>query len=289
MPIRKASLFAAVAALVFLAGCPNEDKNSSIEANNKGVEAANRGSNATAIGHFKEAVRLYPQNHQAWYGKGQVEFKQKNYEDAAKSFEEAVRNKGDDAMYQMWAGIAHYRSGNLESAQTHLEEAVKLNPNLYRAYWYLGQVHRDEDRPKEAAEAWTKAATLNPYYGPPFVRLGELYLLWDKIDAAISVLEQGTLHVKEAVDLTNVHFYLGLAYEAKQDVDKAIEAYSKAIDLRKENLDARFQRGLLYAHKGDKGKAKGDLEAYIKAAGGDPMAQFNKTEANKVLLQMMAD
>ncbi len=276
----------ALAALLFAAGCPDKDKNASIEAANQGVEAYAAQQYSSASEHFGEATKLYAENHQAWYGLGQVHSKQKDWEQAAEAFSEAVKYRKDDAMYRMWLGIASYEAGNLEQAQTNLEEGVKLNPDLYRAYWYLGQIHRDENRPKEAAEAWTKAAALNPYYGPPFYRLGELYLTWDKIDEAVSVLEQGTLHVKEDRELTNVYYYLGLAYEAKQQWDKAIEAYSKAIDMRSDNLDAKFQRGLVYAKKGDTSKARADLEEYGKAGGS---SSFNKTEANKVLMQLISE
>lgn len=278
-------LIIAITAALLITGCPDKDKHRSIEANNKGVQAANNGRHATAIGHFKDATRMYPANHEAWYGLGHMQGKQKKWDDAAKSFEEAVKHKKDNAMYRLWLGVAQYENGNLESSQANLEEALKLKPELYRAHWYLGRVHRDEDRPREAAESWTRACQLNPLYGPPFVRLGELYLQWDKVDEAIRVLEQGTQYVKEDIDLTNVYYYLGLAYDEKEDWDKSIRAYTDAIDQRKQNVDALFQRGLAYAQKGNKTKAKVDLEAYSQS--GDNA--FNKTQANKVLLTLLVD
>ena len=278
-------LIFAITAVVMATGCPDKDKHRSIEANNKGVEAANGGRHANAIGHFKDAVRMYPGNHEAWYGLGHMQIKQKKFDEATKSFEEAVKYKKDNAMYRLWLGVSQYENGNVDGAQSNLEEALKLKPELYRAHYYIGLVHEDKERPREAAEAWTKACVLNPLYGPPFYRLGKLYLQWDKVDEAIRVLEQGTQYVKEDVDLTNVYYYLGLAYDEQQEWDKSVRAYTDAIEQRKENMDALFQRGLAYAKKGNKTKAKVDLEAYSQS--GDNA--FNKTEANKVLLSLMSE
>jgi tetratricopeptide (TPR) repeat protein len=251
---------------------------------NKGIDNYNKGSSALAVQEFKHATEAYRENHQAWYNLGQVYAKDKKWKDAKEAFTEAAKYKKDDAMYQMWLGISRYEDGDLEVAQTSLDEAVRLNPDLYRAYWYLGKVHRDSDRPKEAAQAWTQAAQLNPLFGPPFSQLGLLYLEWDQVDAALKVLQQAALNVKDDRDLTDVYYYLGLAYDAQKNYDKAIEAYGKALELRGDNLDAKFQRGLAYAAKGDKANAKKDLEEYNKGG----QSSFNKTQANKVLMQLLA-
>jgi tetratricopeptide (TPR) repeat protein len=281
----RATKIATIAVLALLgAGCPNKERNESIEAMNKGIDNFNKGSSALAVQEFKHATESYRENHQAWYNLGQVYAKDKKWKDAKEAFTEAAKYKKDDAMYQMWLGISRYQDGDLEVAQTSLDEAVRLNPDLYRAYWYLGLTHRDSDRPKEAAQAWTQAAQLNPLFGPPFSQLGLLYLQWDQVDAALKVLQQAALNVKDDRDLTDVYYYLGLAYDAQKNYDKAIEAYSKAVELRGDNLDAKFQRGLAYAAKGDKANAKKDLEEYNKGG----QNSFNKTQANKVLMQLLA-
>lgn len=258
------------------------DIKASIVANNKAVQAANADDFDAATPLFEEATRLYASNHEAWYGLGHMQGRDKRWEESARSFAEAVRYAPDNAMYQMWLGIALYESGELNEAAAHLAETIALEPNMYRAHWYMGRVHRDVDRPQKAAESWTTACALNPSYGPPFVRLGELYLNFGRADEAIAVLEQGAKTVEKAIDLTNLYFYLGNAYAEKRRWGDAVEAYSKAIDVDPQNLDARFARGVAYANKGDKARARADLEAYL-AVGQNP---FNQTEANRLLVTL---
>jgi tetratricopeptide (TPR) repeat protein len=277
----------AMIALVALlaAGCPNKERNASIEAMNKGVGLMTTGSSNTAVNQFKEAVRLYPANHQAWYALGQIYFKESKWKESAEAFGEALKHRKDDAMYQMYRGRALFMDGSIDPAIQHLEEAVKINNDVYKAHEYLGDAYLASDRPKDAAQEWTMSAQLNPTEGAPFSSLGKLYLEWDQPELALKVLQQAELNVKGEKPLSEVYTLLGLAYDAQGNVDKAIEAYSKAIEIRGDNLDAKFQRGLDYAAKKDKAKAKADLEEYGK--GGDN--SFNKTQANKALVLLMAE
>lgn len=274
-----------VAGLLALTGCPDKERHASIEAMNEGIKAAQLNSYTAAIKHLKKAVAKYPDNHQALYTLGQIYSDQKKWDKAVEALEGAIRVKKDDAMYQMLLGIAEYNQGKADVAQKYLERAVEIEERLARANYYLGRVYRDKDQPQDAAEKWTRAAMLDPTYGKPFVSLGEMYLTWDMVSEAIRVLEQG----KDTVlgdDLTNVFYYLGLAYDAEKKWDKSIEAYSSAIDAEKGNLDAKFQRGLAYAKKGNKSKGRTDLQEYVKAAGDN---SYNMQEANKVLMTLIAE
>lgn len=275
-------------ALLAILGCANKERNASIEEMNKGIEAARNNNYNTGITHLKEATRIYPENHQAWYTLGQIYADEKKWEEAIDALGEAVKHRGEDPMYQMRLGIVLYEFNKKDLAQTHLTKAVELENRLARAHYYLGQIHEDKDDAQNAASSWTLAAKLDPHWGKPFIRLGRLYLLWDMIPQAVSVLNQGTLHVM-GDDRTDVFYYLGLAYDAQQDWDKAIQAYSQAIDADKANLDAKLQRGLAYARKGDKSKARADLQEYVKSAADTGAASFTKQEANKALMTLLAE
>jgi tetratricopeptide (TPR) repeat protein len=272
-------------ALVFaLFACANHEQNASIEAMNKGVELMQVDSHASAERHLKEATTLYAENHLAWYNLGQVYVQQKKFKEAAEAFAEAVKHNGDDAMYHYRLGRSLYETNNLSLAETHLEKAVQLNDRLYKAHWYLGRVYNQTDRPQEAATAWTKSATLSPAFGPPFIDLGRLYLRWDKVGEAVSVLNQGAMHVKDRVELTDIYYYLGLAYDAQKSWNKAIEAYGKALEVKSDNMEARLQRGFAYANAGDKANARKDLEEFVKQGGGGNT--FNVQAANDRLIRL---
>lgn len=274
---------------VFVAGigCADKDMHASLEKMNEGIELYNAGRVTEAASAFEEAANLSPDNHKAWYNLGQANDKIKKYEEAAKAFEEAVRVQPEDAMYHYRLGKALHEIGQVSQAETHLERAVELEDKLYKAHFVLGEVYAAQDKPSEAAKAWTRSATLAPSFGKPFNKLGKLYTRWDKLDEAISVLDQGRLNVVDGEELTDIFYHLGLAYEKQGNWDKAIEAYTSAIEVRGGNIDALRQRGFAYAEKGDKANARQDLKDFVDQGGGGDA--FHLQAANERLFRLTGD
>ena len=284
----------ALAFSVVLAACGSKDMNVSIEKMNEGVEMYNTGQFTSAEKKFQEAAAQAEDNHAAWYNLGQAREKLDKYKEAAEAFGNAVKFKGDDAMYNYRFGKSSVGEdctpgpeSKIDIAQTALEKAVKINPRLYKAWECLGQIYALKDDPKAAADAWTKSASLNPYFGKPFIALGKLYMKWDKLQEAIVVLDNGRVNVKDPHEQSDILYHLGLAYEKQGNYDEAIKAYSEALDKKSENLDARRQRGFAYAQKGEKEKAKGDLDAFVKAGGGGNA--FEIQAANERLMRLLAE
>ncbi len=270
-----------------LAGCGNltcdQSKHKSIEHANAGVEAMNSRSFDKASKELEQAVTIDPENHVAAYNLGMVYIQMKEYDKAADAFEQAVKYNDEDAMYHYHLGKAYLLSEKLDMAQKELERAVELEPRLFKAHFHLGEVHAKKDRPKEAAEAWTQAAKLNPSFGKPFFELGKLYYLWDYHQEAIQVLQAGT-QAKDAEDLTDIYYQLGMAYESLTQHDKAVEAYKSAIAERADNLQAKLRLGMVYAEKGDKDNARKYLEEFVKQGGGNDSVSIQA--ANQRLLQL---
>ncbi len=291
-----------------LAACASQEQKKSIEHTNEGVRMLNAKQFEGAVGKFEEAVKVYSENHTAWYNLGLAQDGRKKYEEAAKAYEQAVKRSGNDPMYHMKHGIALYKAAieeqrnrqaktegkkpeeieldlkgvNFDPALGELEAAVKLNPELFRAYYYLGRIHRDMDNAAPAAEAFTKSIQNGPREREPYVALGELYRRWDYTDEAIQVLAAGKQNVP--ADNADIIFALGMAYDDKGDIDKAIAEFTAAIEADKNQQKAKYQRGLAYFKKGDFKKAKEDLEDYQKNA----KDEFSKGIASKTLMDIMA-
>jgi tetratricopeptide (TPR) repeat protein len=311
------TLCAALLAML-VAGCPDKDKHESIELTRKGVEAFNNDSWDRSIQFFKDATHKSEGNHLAWYSMGEAQSKQEDWKEAADSYAQAVKHSPGNAQYHLRLGMALYelelkernkalaeakaaakgqpvpyrQMGDLSKSEAELNEAIKINKDLFNAHWYLGRVYRDTGRPKQAAEAWTNACRLNPHYGPPFSALGQLYIDWDRFDEAIRVLTQGQQYVDGAPEKSDIYYRLGLAYtgkarlnpaEEKENLDKAVDAFSKSLELRADLAEAKLQRGIAYAKRGDKSKAQADLDDYLKRGAGNA---FERQEATKALYSL---
>ena len=299
------------AVLIGLTGCPNKARQESLDLSNSGMQALKKKEFEEADNFCKQATERFRDNHPGWWCLGNAKKGKNDWAAAADAYEQAVRIDGKQPMYHMWLGISLYnkavrtaredlarREGknpdqvkpdyttiNADMAIQHLQEAVKLNGELYEAYYQLGRIHRDQDRSKEAAEALTKAISLNPRKAEPYIALSELYMRWDYVDQAVQVAAAGAGAVQGPPEQAQLQYELGLAYFNKRLDDKAIEAFSKSLEAKKDMRAATFQRGSAYFRKGDFVNAKKDLEDFSKNGG---TAEFEKTQANKMLMDIAA-
>jgi tetratricopeptide (TPR) repeat protein len=297
---------------VALAGCPNESKNDSIKLTNQGNKDYQQKQFETAIANFDKAIEKNSDNHLAYYGRGLAWLGKADPGKAVESFERSVQLSPDQPMYQMLYGIALYEKAfdtakedqarkankkkeeiqpdlsgvNFEKAQQHIEEAIKLNPDMSRAHRYRGMIYRAQDKAKEAADEFTKAIAANPRDWANYVALGELYRKWDYTDQAIQVTSQGTMAVPGSNEVSEIWYVLGMGYDDKKMEDKAIEAFTKAVESKKDNHKAKFQRGQAYYRKGDMTNAKRDLDDFNKTGGAS--MEFEKQQASKMLMDIAA-
>ncbi|MEO6776397.1 MAG: tetratricopeptide repeat protein [Kofleriaceae bacterium] len=297
---------------LFLGGCPNQSLNDSKASLAAGNKAYGQKQYDTAIAEFEKSTLRYPEQHLAWYGEGAAQAGKREWAKAADAFGHAVQISDKDPMYQMWYGISLYEKAvqqaiqdqakkenkkpeevqpdlstvNFEKPMQHLEEALKLNGDLWRAHYYLGKVDREVGKPKEAATEFSAAIKSDPRESGPYVALGELYRKWDYTDEAIKVTSQGVVNVPGSNEVSDIWFVLGMGYDDKRMDDKAIEAFDKSIESKKDNHKAKFQRGQAYFRKGDYIHAKRDLEDFSKSGGAS--LEFAKQEASKMLMDIAA-
>ncbi len=265
-----------------------------------------------AIQEYEKAVEKYAENHLAWYGMGGAQAHRGEWDKAADAFSRAVQIADEQPMYQMWYGVALYEKAvkqaredqarkenkkpeevkpdlsvvNFDKASQHLQEAVKLNGDMWRAHYFLGRIYREQDKPKEAATEFSKALQADPRQQGPYVALGELYRKWDYTDEAIKVTSQGAANVPGANEVSDIWYVLGMGYSDKSQWDKAIEAFDKAIESKRDNHKAKFQRGQAYFKKEDFTRAKRDLEEFSKSGGAS--LEFAKQQAQKMLMDIAA-
>lgn len=299
-----------VVAIAASAGCPNEARNESITLANEGTKAYGAKQIDTAISAYKQAVAKWDKNHTAWYGLGAAYADKQDWGNAADAMSRAVQLMPDVATYQQSYGRVLYDKAihgagasrgdakksdgpppdlatiNFEKPLQHLQEAVKLNNELWRAHYYIGRIYRDTGKSREAAIALSNALRFGPPDPGPWVALAELYYQWDYTDQGIQISELGTTVVPGGAEKSDIWYEVGMGYSDKRLHDRAIEAFTKAIEARRDNHKARFQRGQAYFRKGDYPNAKRDLEDFSKAGG--PSVEFPKQQASKMLIDIAA-
>lgn len=284
-------------------------RNSSVEHLNACNKAIAARQYDAGIAECQAAVAAWDDNHLAWYAWGSAHMAKSEWQKAKDAVEHAVTLRPDHAMYQLYYGISLYEAERervrdeqarkenrkpeevvvepaqlkLDAARDALRRAAKLGPDLWRAHYYLGRVYRDLGDSRREAEQFAATITTHPSYRFGYIALTELYRRWRYIDQALAVAQAGTAHVPPA-EAGELWFELGMAYDAKRNDDKAIEAFSKAIAGRPGDLGSRFQRGQAYFRKGDFANARRDLEEVARS--NDPAVAGTRPLAVQMLGQM---
>lgn len=286
-------------------------RNSSVDHLNACNKAITARQYDAALKECQLATKLWPGNHLAWYAWGSTHMARSEWLPARTAVERAVALRPDQGMYQLYYGISLYEAEiqraeeeqarrenkkreeitldvsalKLDAARDALVRATRLAPTLWRAHYYLGRVYRDLDDPRRAAEQLTQMIAMHPTYRHSYVALIKLYRRWDYVDQAIAVANLGTVNVPTA-DVGELWFELGMAYDARRADGKAIEAFSTAIAVRPDDMNAKFQRGQIFARKGEIAAAKRDLEEVARST--DPKLISAKQVATQLLAQLAA-
>ena len=272
--------------------------NASIERMNACNQAIVARRYDTAISECQAATDIWEGNHLAWYARAGAHMARREWRPAQAAAERAVTLRPDQAMYQLYYGIALYEAAHdkasgaspahtaspspprLEAARDALLAADRLAPELWRAHFYLGRVYRELDEPRRAAVQFAATIRTNPGYRQGYIALIEIYRRWDYVDQALAVAMLGAANVP-AAEAADLWFELGIIHDARRADDQAIEAFSKAIAASPNDAGAKFERAQLYLRKGDPASARRDLEEVARST--DPRAGVTKQLATQLL------
>jgi tetratricopeptide (TPR) repeat protein len=262
-----------------------------------------------AVAACKTATTTWDGNHFAWYSGASAHMARAEWPEAKAGTERAVALRPDQAMYQLYYGIALYESElarvraelaardhkppqevavnpsmlKLDGARDALRRAAKLAPELWRAHFYLGRVYRDLGDSQREAEQFTQTITVHPAYRFAYIALIELYRRWGFLDQAIAVALIGTTHVAPA-EVGELWYEAGMAYDAKHADDPALDAFTKAITARPDDVLAKLGRGQIYFRRADLANAKRDLDDVVKSA--DPRVAAARSTATALLAKI---
>ncbi len=181
---------------------------------------------AAAESYFSTALEYDPDFIESRLGLVEIALQQKNSELALELLQPLQENDQASAMVYYYLGYANYLNGDLDDALIKLEQANEMDITIL----------------------------------PVYRLLGEIYLQQEKYIVAIEKLETYTLYMPEDGDAIA---WLGNAYAANGDDEKAMDLFSMALKNNNRNAEIYYQRGLLYLKTNDFSLAIADLEKSI--------------------------
>ncbi len=179
------------------------------------------------------AIKIAPNNPMAYLAAGAAQEGNLQLQQALNYFDRALVLDPSLAEAHLQKALSLFNLNRRQEAMGEFSAALKLNPQYALAHFYNGIIyHENLNQPKTALAQWEQAVKIDPHYADAWVKLGLVHSQLNEIDAAIDAYTKA-LAINDKDALT--HYFLGLLYEGKNtkdDLAKAETHYRRAIELQ---------------------------------------------------------
>lgn len=184
------------------------------------------GREADAERQLQQVLRENPRSMEGLMLQGKIALKRNDGKEAVQAFRSVLRDQPDVVEGHMLLGRAHLMTGDTRLARESFDRATALNPGLSDAQIVLAGLDAAAGRPAEAKQRLEAVLAREPNnlqaLGPLF-RLQLAGQEWTKTEQTLGRL-RGAGVGQAVADMTE-----GNLYQARQQWDKAIAAYERAL------------------------------------------------------------
>lgn len=189
-----------------------------------------------------------------------IEFmKEGKWEEAAKAFAEAIDAHPEDPVAYINFGNVLTAVGDTERAINFYDKAIGLDENATAAYYSKGSVYYDNQNFDDARKMFELAMKKGLDNGDNFFMLGMTLVQMGSNKLALPYLQRSTELLGNDAE---ANFQYGLCLAREGFIDEAITALELAISLDPQHADALYNLGVAYGYKEDGEKA---LEMFNRA------------------------
>lgn len=186
---------------------------------------------------LKQFVVANPQNAEAHFLLGLAHFNLEEYGPAEEAFHRSLELDVDRAAaVHHNLGALAYQTGEIETAIAEFQAALEIDPDDSDSHYQLGAAYLvkalpsdatsppDEASLKKAETQFEHALELKPNKPEALVGLSNVYMLQNRLDEAISLLDEA---LEQNPQMREALFALGRAYAAAGQVEKAKETLQR--------------------------------------------------------------
>lgn len=209
---------------------------------------------------------------------------QSRFTDAIDITRKAIKQFANDGELYTDASWYYSLAGRHEEAVQAAQAGIRFSPDRSMAYTNLCRAYNDLQKPELAISACNNALKLQPNDGETYFYLGRAHDLLNKPTEATRFYKQAVVGLEaftaENPTYSDGFYLLGNAYFADNQLEKAIAAYAKCLEMSPRFARARYNIGMVQLQKNDK---TGATEQYNILVGIDrALATKLKTEIDKV-------
>ncbi|MFO0946027.1 MAG: tetratricopeptide repeat protein [Planctomycetota bacterium] len=165
--------------------------------------------------------------------------------------------------------ICFRQIGYWQNTGTLFERTLALTEKNHLAHNNLGIYYKDTGKPEKSLEQFNLALAIEPNLPKVHNNIGLLLIEQGKFDEAITKLQGALEIVKKNVgdsrdSVSRIYTNLGVAHYRKKQINEAIEAYEKAIELDPYSPLPRINMGQALEDQGKIPEATASFEAALK-------------------------
>jgi tetratricopeptide (TPR) repeat protein len=152
---------------------------------------------------------------------------------------DTVKNSPDKPRPRLILGIGHFYLGQMKEALQEYQQAIKLKPDYIEAYYNIGLVHKSLNQHKEAIAMFQKALAMTAF---------------------------------EAGFYAKVYNEIGISYAEIKELDKAIDAFARAVKFREDSTEYRNNFAFALQSIGNMDDSLREYQTVLKANPADTHA-----------------
>ncbi|MCK4487151.1 MAG: tetratricopeptide repeat protein [Desulfobacterales bacterium] len=194
---------------------------------------------------------------EACFQSGNRNFNLGHYQEAIQAYKDAIRINPECHEAYFNLGLAYCMLGHYQEAVQAYKKCLLMKRNDAKAYTCLGKTYVELGDHNEAAEAFEAAIRIEPGCPDAHSNLGRAYNSLKRYEEAVQVLMEA---IRIKPDHAEAHNNLGWAYGGLRRYAKAAEAFKEAIRIKPDYDEAHFGLGVTYGLLGDWDSALGEYE-----------------------------
>ncbi len=229
-----------------------------------GKQALQADKLALAEEDFRKVIALDPKSGAAHVNLGVTYMREKRWDDALAEFHRAQALAPDEPGVELNIGLAYYRKNDFASAIEPFSATLRRSPDSLQARYLLGLCYFFTSRYKEATD------TLTPLWEKESASLNYLYVVSIAASkSSNSALQKIAFDQMLAIgqNTPEFHLYVGKAWLAENETNKAIEEFRAAAAARPDIPLVHYFLGRAYLEQRDYPQAEAEL---LKQAALDP-------------------
>jgi len=161
-------------------------------------------------------------------------------------YTKAVELNPNKPEYLVNRGNASVDMKKIDDAMADYARAIKLDPKYAQSYAQRGILNASQGRVDDAMRDFAKSIELDPAYAEPYYNRGTIYSGKKEFAKAIPDYEKYVLLINDPIYLADGYMNLGIAHFFTGSPQKAVDDFTKVIELRPNWPNGYRARAMVY-------------------------------------------